>query len=120
MTDSPEAVAAKSEGWAAGKAKRQPMTPIAQARRDPFELVREYAGLWGKLVVRNLREIDMPDEEIDATRKRMMDWIGVVEAHDKAVRAVLRDLGTPQTDRSSLIRDMLASQEQIRREMFGR
>ncbi len=120
MTDSPEVIAAKSEGWADGKAKRQPLTPIVQSRHDPFELVREYAGLWGKLVVRNLREIDMPDEEIDATRKRMMDWIVVVEAHDKAVRGVLRDLGTPQTDRSSLIRDMLASQEQIRREMFGR
>ena len=118
-TDSPEAVAAKSEDWADRKAKRRPMTPIAQARQDPFAIVKEYAGCWGKLVMRGKQDAGESDEEVQAARVRMMDWMVVCETYHRETRKVLRDQSIPQSDRTNLLSDMLAAQEYERRARFG-
>jgi hypothetical protein len=120
LSDSPEAVAAKSEGWADGKAKRQPLATILQARHDPFAIVTEYARMWWKLVKRGMREAGASDEELAAADKRAAGWMTVIETYHKELRATQRDGRVARSDRSNLLRDMLAAQEQERRVRFGR
>ncbi len=117
--DSPEAAAAKAEGWADKKAQWKPMTLVAKSLGG-FGLTRDAAAKFGKLVRRGLELAGMSTDEIDRVVKgRMVPWLEILEKYQKAVWDVRNDPKIPKSEKRQLIQDMYAQEDEERVRLFG-
>jgi len=78
----------------------------------------ECAWATGRTIIRDAREADLPEEEIEKMKQRMARWVEVLKTHERGIaEAWAGKLEYP--DKVSIVRDMRQSREQIRMEIFG-
>ncbi len=117
--DSPEAAAAKAEGWADKKAQWKPMT-LAAKSLDGFGLVEEAAAKFGKLMRRGMELAGMSTSEIDRiVKERDVPWVKILKTYRKSVWEVRDDSKIPKSEKRQLIQDMYAQEDEERVRLFG-
>jgi hypothetical protein len=80
---------------------------------------RQYAYSWGKSVIRDLERVGATQSSVDASRKRMREWLELVEKYEKSVKEVQHDAKLKHYERSGLVADMYVELEKQRAKVFG-